>query len=154
MNKFIKKISSCCPAAEAVINGSPAHPDLHGTARFYNAQGGSIVAIEVNGLPSDEPFTAVHIHNGSTCTGNSADAFADAGTHLNFQLLEHPLHTGDFPALLNNNGYAWSVFYTDRFTPYQVVGYPVIIHIHPDDYHTQPSGNAGEKIGCGIITAK
>lgn len=141
------------PIAEAVIKGSREHMQLRGRALFYAVPGGSVVTVEVSGLPEEEPFIAVHIHSGSACTGNSEDAFADAGAHLNFEFLGHPLHTGDFPALLNNGGYAWSAFYTDRFTPSRVVGYPVIIHTHSDDYHTQPSGNAGEKIGCGIIRA-
>lgn len=141
------------PIAEAHIKGSAEHPQLKGKVLIYPAEGGSVIVIEAAGLPQEVPFIAVHLHEGRACTGNMNDAFANAGLHLNFELLGHPLHTGDFPALLNNNGYAWSAFYTNRFSPKQVIGYPVVIHAHSDDYHTQPSGDSGSKIGCGIIRA-
>lgn len=40
---------------------------------------------------------------------------------------------------------------TDRFTIDETIGKTVIIHAKPDDFVTQPSGNAGEKIACGVI---
>ena len=43
-------------------------------------------------------------------------------------------------------------FYDKRFTIPAVMGRSVIIHRMPDDFMTQPSGNSGEKIGCGVIT--
>ena len=66
---------------------------------------------------------------------------------------EHPQHTGDLPALLSNDGYAWFAVYTNRFSPAQAVGKTVIIHADPDDYRTQPAGNAGARIACGTILA-
>jgi Cu-Zn family superoxide dismutase len=53
--------------------------------------------------------------------------------------------------LIGNNGYAFLAFYTDRFTPGQVVGRAVIIHQNPDDFRSQPAGNAGKRLACGII---
>ena len=41
--------------------------------------------------------------------------------------------------------------YTDRFRPCDVTGRSVIIHQMPDDYRSQPAGDSGERIGCGII---
>lgn len=58
---------------------------------------------------------------------------------------------GDMSVLFGNNGYAFSVFLTNRFRLSDVIGKTVIIHKDPDDYITQPSGNAGEKIACGVI---
>lgn len=43
------------------------------------------------------------------------------------------------------------MFLTDRFKVDDVIGRTVIIHDKPDDFTTQPSGNSGEKIACGII---
>lgn len=153
MHISVRNLLSRRPLAQAVIRGSEKHPGLRAIVHFYAAPGGSLVTVEAQGLPEEEPFIAVHIHGGDSCTGNADDAFANAGAHLNFEMLGHPLHTGDFSALLNNDGYGWGAFFTNRFTPREVLGYPVIIHAHGDDYHTQPSGNAGEKIGCGIIRA-
>jgi Cu/Zn superoxide dismutase len=42
-------------------------------------------------------------------------------------------------------------FFTQRFKLSEVIGLPVIIHARPDDFTTQPSGNSGEMIACGLI---
>lgn len=148
VNPEILLRKSCCIAD---IHGSDSYPQIHGRVSFFKACGGSVVTAEIFGLPGENNVFAMHIHNGSSCTGNETDPFFYAGSHLNFTNTEHPMHTGDLPALFNNNGYAWYAVYTNRFQPFQVKGYTVIIHAHPDDYHTQPSGNSGEKIACGII---
>lgn len=140
-----------CPCFKAVICGSPEYPDIHGTVSFFKAHNGSMVVAEIFNLPSENGVFAMHIHNGKSCTGNADDLFADAGSHLNFTNTEHPFHTGDFPALFSNNGYAWTAVYTNRFQPFQVKGFPIIIHAMADDFHSQPSGNSGKKIACGII---
>ena len=63
----------------------------------------------------------------------------------------HPYHSGDLPPLFGNNGTAWNVVLTDRFEPDEVLNKTVIVHGNMDDFKTQPSGNAGNKIGCGEI---
>ena len=40
---------------------------------------------------------------------------------------------------------------TDRFSVNEIIGRTVVIHSDPDDFHTQPAGNAGKKIACGVI---
>lgn len=140
-----------CPCCAAMIIGSPKYPDIHGTVSFFNACNGSLILAEIFNLPSDNGVFAMHIHNGKECNGNSDDPFADAGSHLNLNNEKHPFHTGDLPVLFSNNGYAWTAVYTNRFQPIQVKGYPVVIHADPDDFHSQPSGNSGDKIACGII---
>lgn len=52
---------------------------------------------------------------------------------------------------MGNQGYAWTVFYDKRVTIQDIVGRSVVIHAMPDDFMTQPSGNSGAKIGCGVI---
>jgi Cu-Zn family superoxide dismutase len=64
----------------------------------------------------------------------------------------HPRHAGDFPPLLETaRGGAQLSFLTDRFTVAQALGHAVIIHLNPDDFTTQPSGNAGPMIACGMV---
>lgn len=140
-----------CPCCMAAISGSAEYPEIHGTVSFFKAHNSSMVVAEIFNLPSENGVFAMHIHNGKSCTGNTDDPFADAGSHLNQTGLEHPFHMGDLPALFSNNGYAWTAVYTNRFQPLQVKGFPVIIHALPDDFHSQPSGNSGSKIACGII---
>lgn len=55
------------------------------------------------------------------------------------------------PPLFENNGYAYLSFLTNRFQIKDIVGKTVIIHDMPDDFKTDPSGNSGTKIACGII---
>jgi Cu-Zn family superoxide dismutase len=97
------------------------------------------------------PLLVHHIHEGGKCSGNENDPFADAGTHFNPYNCAHPEHAGDLPPLFGNKGYAWSSVLTNRFTVSDVIGRTVIIHSRPDDFTTQPAGNSGEKIACGVI---
>jgi Cu-Zn family superoxide dismutase len=57
------------------------------------------------------------------------------------------------PPLFGNNGSAWMMYSTDRFTIPEIIGKTVIIHSGIDDFSTQPSGNSGAKIACGAIQA-
>lgn len=79
------------------------------------------------------------------------DPLADAMAHYDPGSCEHPHHAGDLPPLFGNNGFALCAFLTNRFSVDEVVGRTVIIHDRPDDFTTQPSGNSGMKIACGVI---
>lgn len=134
------------PEAIACVSGEGR---LRGTVKFYATACGSLVAADIRGLPkSDTGFFAFHIHEGDSCGGGD---FADTGGHFNPGGEAHPRHAGDLPPLLSENGTALLVVATTRFTPKEVIGRTVVIHERPDDFHTQPSGNAGRKIACGVI---
>ncbi len=147
------------PHARAYIQGSPQFPDIRGTVVFYQTDQGVIVATELKGLPResndcDKPILAFHIHEGNSCSdGNAEDSFADVGGHYNPADCPHPYHAGDMPPIFSNSGYALQLFLTDRFDVNQVMGKTIILHSMPDDFTTQPSGNAGKKIACGEIRA-
>lgn len=143
-------------SAYAIINGSPDYPHIRGRALFYQVRGGVVMRVDVTGLPENEekckaPVFGFHIHSGTECSGNKEDAFADTDGHYNPNDCLHPYHAGDLPPLFGAKGKAFGAFLTNRFTVKEVVGRTVIIHSHPDDFMTQPSGNSGEKIACGII---
>lgn len=144
------------PQAAASITGSKNYPCIWGTMQLYQTNTGVIVLTQVSGLPqSDIPCQervfGFHIHEGCDCSGNMDDPFADAMSHYNPNDCEHPYHAGDLPPLFGNNGTALSLFLTNRFSIDSVIGRTVIIHDHPDDFTTQPSGNSGTKIACGVI---
>ncbi len=144
--------------AAAFISGSEKYPDIQGRVLFYQLPKGVVVCTEVINLPKNEGecnsrIFAFHIHSGSKCEGNAEDPFADAGMHYNPDNCPHPYHAGDLPPLFSAGGRAFSVFLSDRFTVKEIIGRTVIIHASPDDFTTQPSGNSGEKIACGVITA-
>lgn len=144
------------PAAIAQVKGSPDYPDINGVVQFYGANNGVIVAARVTGLPKGDgecfkPIFAMHIHSGDSCSGNETGYFADAMSHYNPDNCPHPYHAGDMPPLFGCDGFAFLAFLTDRFTVTDIIEKTVIIHLNPDDFTTQPAGNSGEKIACGVI---
>lgn len=137
------------PKAIARIYGGKDYPQLSGTVRFFLGIDGVIVEVEVKGLPETESsFFGFHIHAGGSCTG---EGFADTESHYNPGEDIHPQHAGDLPPLLSNDGKAYMKVLSNRFSIEEIIGRTVIIHNAPDDFRTQPSGNAGMKIACGVI---
>ena len=155
--QYFHRILQSRPDASAEISGSDAYPCIKGRINFYQTPYGVIVYSDVCGLPvkKDEckkEIFAFHIHSGCSCTGNESDPFADAMMHYNPCDCEHPYHAGDLlPLWENGNGCAFEMFLTDRFMVDEIIGRTVIIHLNYDDFSTQPAGNAGEKIACGVI---
>lgn len=156
-SKCIGKILQVArPQAIAHILGSEEYNTLRGTVSFYDIGYAILVTSSLYGIPHRNGFCQVpvlglHIHEGSSCTGNSDDPFADAGSHYNPENCEHPMHAGDLPPIFANEGVAWSAVITNRFTIKEITGRTVIVHAMADDFHTQPSGNSGKKIACGVI---
>lgn len=144
------------PDAYAIIAGDEAHSEAIGRVNFYSTRHGVIVAAKITGLPADNDMCtsrifAFHIHSGTECTGNSTDPFANTMTHYNPDGSPHPYHAGDLPPLFSNCGLAISVFLTNRFLVEEIIGKTVIVHDGVDDFTSQPAGNAGRKIMCGVI---
>ena len=144
------------PDALADISGSRENPRLRGNVRFYQTPQGVLVLAEVSGLPDrgrrcEDDIFAFHIHSGDSCTGSKDDPFSAAQGHFNPARCPHPAHAGDMPPLFSNDGFAMQAFLTDRFTVREIVGRTVVIHDGTDDFSSQPAGNAGERIACGVI---
>ena len=144
------------PAAFADVSGAPSHPSIVGRVEFYPAGSGVLVTAELFGLPENgeacpSGVFGFHIHEGAFCTGNAEDPFHNVGAHYNPGNCPHPAHAGDLPPLFGNEGYAYMAVFTHRFHVRDILGRTVIIHAQPDDFTTQPSGNAGQKIACGQI---
>lgn len=151
--QFIKLFADNRPRAYAEVTGDEVFPGLKGEVYFYQVPyGGIIIEAEIFGLPDtgrpDIPaFYGFHIHEYGDCT----EHFSKTGNHYNPQNMAHPHHAGDMPPLISHNGYAWMAFYDSGLELYDVIGKSVIVHRDEDDFTTQPSGNSGEKIGCGVI---
>jgi Cu-Zn family superoxide dismutase len=147
-------------SAMATIRGGPLAPDIIGTVVFRDVSGGTEVSVEVNGLPSFRRIPGkppigphgFHIHEFGNCTvGDPKDPFQAAGGHWNPDNQPHGNHAGDFPVLFSNNGYAKMTFFTNRFRVAEIIDRSVLIHESPDDYRTQPAGNSGRRLACGVI---
>ena len=139
-----------CPDAVAQIQGGMEVPQLSGCIRFYQQKDCVLIVAEISGLPreSETGFFGFHIHQGENCSGTD---FSGTGSHYNPVDQVHPKHAGDLPPLMGCRGNAYLSVKTDRFTVHDIIGKTVVIHSDPDDFHTQPAGNAGKKIACGVI---
>lgn len=138
------------PQAVARITGGRIAPDLRGTVQFYPMWDGVLVVTQVDGLPErGNGIFALHIHEGARCSGLD---FADTGGHYNPTGQPHPNHAGDLPTLFRCcGGRAYLAVVSNRFSIQDIIGRTVVIHSGPDDFKSQPAGNAGKKIGCGVI---
>ncbi len=154
--KLNRLIGGTQPLASAQMRGDRNHPELMGTVSFYPVTSGTLVAFAFSGLPHKDGACGsgvfgLHIHSGERCVGNDADPFASTGAHYNPHDCEHPYHAGDLPPVFENHGFAWGAFYTERFLIPEILDKTVILHSMPDDFTSQPAGNSGAKIACGVI---
>lgn len=159
--RFMNNNSFDYRVAIARLIGGPLAPSIRGTVQFVDVPEGTIVSVDVEGLPAYRPAEGdnppvgpfgFHIHeNGSCMVGNPSDPFLAAGDHWNPTNQPHGNHAGDFPVLFSNNGHSRMSFFTNRFSVPQVIGKSIMIHESPDDYRSQPSGNSGRRLACGVI---
>ncbi|MGE5615142.1 MAG: superoxide dismutase family protein [Bacillota bacterium] len=149
-------------SAYAIMIPGPDYPSIRGIVTFADIRGGGVmVCADIAGLPPYRPASGekqpvgpfgFHIHERGQCeTGDPANPFEAAGGHWNPTNQPHGNHAGDFPVLVADNGRARMCFITDRFVVDEILGRAVVIHENPDDYRTQPAGNAGKRIACGVI---
>lgn len=151
------------PSASAVVRATSvaaaAGMDPAGTVRFVQ-QGESVrVSGRISGLRAGQAH-GFHVHEAADCSG---DGMATKG-HFNPSGVAHGKqgghvhHAGDLVSLrANNSGVAEFDFVAKGLTvaagPNSVVGRGLIVHRDPDDYTTQPTGNAGPRPGCAVIRA-
>ena len=138
------------PDAVAYVRGGADAPNINGQVRFYQEPRSVRVEADIAGLPKDSEtgFFGFHIHEGNSCAGTG---FPQTGNHYNPDATTHPRHAGDLPPLMMQQGRAQMTVRTDRFRVQDIIGRTVVIHSNPDDFTTQPTGNAGTKIACGVI---
>lgn len=149
----IAKVSPTSVAANAGM--SP-----QGSVRFVQ-QGDSVrVTGRISGLRPGQEH-GFHVHEGADCSG---DGLGTKG-HFNPQGSAHGQHgsalhhAGDLPSLkANSAGVAEIDVVVKQLTvsagPLSVVGRGLIVHRDPDDFATQPTGNAGPRPGCAVILAE
>src|SRR5699024_6646746 len=150
-------------SAFAEIRGDDIATGLHARVYFTHVPYGTEVYDEGNRLPDYQPETndappvgpdEFQIHTHDSCeVADQDDHLQEAGGQWSPDNQPHGHHAGDFPVLFSNDGYARMFFFTNRFRPKDVVGKTVMIHENPDDYRTQPAGDSGTRIGCGVIRA-
>ena len=149
-------------SAGAVLRNAAG--DSVGWARLTQATAGSVdVEVEVGTTsPGDH---GVHFHAVGTCDGGGESPFGSAGGHHNPAGRKHGLenpegpHNGDLPNLTTDStGRGMLRASTDRVTLaagtaslFDADGSALVVHAGADDQKTDPSGNSGSRVACGVI---
>jgi len=138
-----------------LANGLPG-----GTAQLLASGTQVNISIAVAGISPG--VHGIHLHLVGAC---DAPGFESAGAHLNPTGRQHGAenpagsHLGDLPNVTIGAAGAGTVSATLRGTREEVLawlfdsdGSAVVVHADPDDYRTDPSGNSGTRIACGVLT--
>lgn len=148
-------------AADAVARMHGPDGTVLGTVTFTATESGVVgIVVAVEGLAAG--VHAIHVHETGDC---SAEDFSSAGDHLaaghahGILSVDGP-HPGDLPNLyVGATGDAKVDYFNDRISLNEGVegslfdtdGSAVVIHAGADDYGSEPSGDAGGRIACGVI---
>jgi Cu-Zn family superoxide dismutase len=130
---------------------------VSGTVTFKEVEGGLEVTANIEGLTPGEH--AWHVHEKGDCSAPDAKS---AGGHFNPENHKHGApdaeehHAGDFGNLTaGKDGKATNTFTMKGITldegATSVIGKGFIVHAKKDDFKTQPTGNAGDRVACGVI---
>ena len=152
-------LAAPAPVTRAVAAVAPlGSSGVSGSVVFTKADGGVRVQGKLSGLK--EGAHGFHVHEFGDC---SAPDGASAGGHFNPTGEPHAgphdasRHAGDMGNITAAADGTASVDYVDpRLAfdgPTSVLGRGVIVHANPDDFKTQPTGNAGGRLACGVIGA-
>ena len=149
------------PAAEAILSPTSSDTLVKGTAKFTaDQQNGKVVMLIELDIPSKAgKSVAVHLHEHGDC-GNMADM---AHGHWNPGKTSHgkwgsgSFHAGDIGNIrLDKSGHGTlslesSIWTIGGSASTNILNKAVIVHGGEDDYTSQPAGNSGARIGCGVI---
>ena len=156
---YIPYVIPAPPAAVARLVDASGNPV--GNVLLSQDRGSVRILLDVNGLPPGDK--AVHIHEVGQCDGPS---FESAGAHFNPTRAEHGTsnprgpHAGDLPDVTVNSAgkghleVSAKLVTLDKKAPASLLdadGSAIVIHAAPDDFKTDPTGNSGARIACGVI---
>ncbi len=162
---WVAALSACAGSgaeragAEAVLKPTQGS-SVAGMVSFRQEGDAVVVTAQISGLtPGAHGF---HIHEKGDCTAPDATS---AGGHFNPTGKPHghpdhaDHHSGDMPALVADASGVARL--TARLSGLSVgggtggiLGRGVIVHAAPDDFKTQPTGNSGARVACGVIAAR
>jgi superoxide dismutase, Cu-Zn family len=149
------------PSATATLEGAPEDTDFSGTVTF--TQDGDSVRVLVDLAGVDTPGKhGFHIHETGECThGTDGKHFTSAGGHFNPTGAEHacpptePRHAGDLGNVeVGANGAGRMEMTTTGVSlsgANSIVGKAVLLHAGEDDCKTQPTGDSGDRLACGVV---
>lgn len=141
--------------AVAVIHPTEGN-EISGTVTFSEADEGVRVHAEIEGL--EDGNNGFHIHEFGDCSAPDASS---AGGHFNPEDEPHggpddeERHVGDMGNIEGSEDEISTRSYEDEVLnlngPNSIIGHAVVIHAEEDDLESQPTGDAGDRLGCGVI---
>jgi Cu-Zn family superoxide dismutase len=144
--------------AVCVINPTQGN-NVTGTVTFTKVADGVKVVADIQGLTKGKH--GIHIHEFGDC---SAPDGSSAGGHFNPESHNHGApadmnrHAGDMGNIQADESGKGHLEYVDKTMKLDgkesIIGKSMVIHANEDDLKTQPTGNAGGRIACGVIEAK
>lgn len=168
---FLAACATLQQAARSVATATVTLTDISGSPRgtallLQDIEG--MVSIELRGIALPAGTKGIHLHAVGRCDNQGAGAFATAGPHYNPESKRHGLssvdgpHAGDMPNIVvRDDGTVSADLQTDRVTLtegprslFDADGSALIIHAGPDDQITDPSGNSGARIACGVVRSR
>ncbi|MES2500541.1 MAG: superoxide dismutase family protein [Pseudomonadota bacterium] len=146
-------------AASAIIAPTSAAHDFkpQGTVNFTQSGAKVLVNANISGLKPNSEH-GFHVHEVADCSddGSKTGEHFNPDNHAHAHPAQDQRHAGAmFNLKADENGVAKLQQTLDTVSltggKYHIVGLPLVVHGNADDYKSQPSGNAGSRIGCGII---
>lgn len=134
-----------------------------GSAKFYQEGDGNIkMDLEIDFPARADSIVAVHFHEHGDCSnmGENTHGHWNPTKEAHGKWGSAAYHSGDIGNIqLDGKGHGSVSVTTDRWSigiddVKSIIGRGIIVHGGTDDYTTQPSGNSGPRVGCGVITKK
>jgi superoxide dismutase, Cu-Zn family len=150
-----RSVGKVAEAKVAALGGS----NVTGAVTFTQKRDAVEVYVKLSGLGGTHGF---HVHEKGDC---SATDGASAGAHFALEKVEHgartgaPRHAGDMGNLVTTTDTVEERFEVMGISvgdgkPTDIANRAVIVHAGADDLKTQPAGNSGKRIACGVIVLK
>ncbi|HVY08316.1 MAG TPA: superoxide dismutase family protein [Burkholderiales bacterium] len=146
------------PSAMAVLSATQNN-SVHGVATFVRKDGDVLVSVNMAGFKPNT-MHGLHIHDSGDCSARDG---ASAGEHFNPASSQHggasgsPRHSGDLGNVASDSSGRIFTSFTVKDLAFgngtdSIIGRGLVVHADRDDLSSQPAGNSGARIACGVIT--
>jgi Cu-Zn family superoxide dismutase len=140
------------------LQGAPTDTDFTGRVEVTPEGSGVRIVGDVAGVDTDGKH-GIHVHENGMCDheGEGGKHFTSAGGHFNPAGTEHacpptdPRHAGDLGNIEVSGGIGHMELSVPNVTADQLNGKAIILHAGEDDCKTQPTGNSGDRLACGVV---